>query len=89
MSSIGVKTSKRQCTPLKLNRYVYVLNCLEVRGPDTEYELRRHVIEQERLVDGLQHNGVIHKRSMVGILEGLTKVQLIEERDSYYYPKWI
>lgn len=30
----------------------------------------------------------MHKRSLIGILEGLKKIDVIEEDDSYYYPKW-
>jgi len=30
----------------------------------------------------------MHKRSLVGILEGLKKVDIIEELDDFFYPKW-
>ncbi len=40
-------------------------------------------------MENSQQNGVIHKRSMIGIIEGLKKVGLIEEVDECYYPKWV
>ena len=36
-SSLGIKQSKRQCTPLKLNRYIKVLNYLHQDGPLREF----------------------------------------------------
>lgn len=43
-SSVGVKQSKRQCTPLKLNRYIKVLNYLHIEGGMKESELRNLIV---------------------------------------------
>ncbi len=59
-----MKQSKRQCTPLKLNRYIKVLNCLEKEGGMRENELRNVIIKDEKEKD----IGTMHKRSLMGIL---------------------
>jgi hypothetical protein len=30
----------------------------------------------------------MHKRSLMGILEGLKSLNIIFEEDGYYYPEW-
>ena len=64
MSILGVKQSKRQCTPLKLNRYIKVLNYLHREGGMRESELRTLIVKDEEKLN----IGVMHKRSLVGIL---------------------
>ena len=45
LSILGVKQSKRQCTPLKLNRYIKVLNYLHREGGMRESELRALIVK--------------------------------------------
>ena len=49
-------------------------------------DLRRHIIDIEKDLDTYQ--GIIHKRSVIGILEGLKKIGLIYEIDDWFYPAW-
>lgn len=70
---MGIKQSKRQCTPLKLNRYIKVLNYLHREGGMRENELRGLIIKDEAAFN----IGVMHKRSLMGILEGLKNLDII------------
>lgn len=49
-------------------------------------DLRRHIIDVEKELE--QYQGIVHKRSIIGILEGLKKVGLIYEVDEWFYPAW-
>lgn len=73
ISSLGVKQSKRQCTPLKLNRYVKALNYLHREGGMRENELRALIVGDEKKFN----IGVMHKRSLMGILEGLKSLEIV------------
>ncbi len=85
LSILGVKQSKRQCTPLKLNRYIKVLNYLHREGGMKESELRALIVKDE-----VEFNvGIMHKRSLMGILEGLKSLEIIAEVDGIYQPGWI
>ena len=64
LSILGVKQSKRQCTPLKLNRYIKVLNFLQKNGGMRETELRTLIVKDETPFNV----GIMHKRSLMGIL---------------------
>ena len=33
-------------------------------------------------------NGIIHKRSVVGILEGLVRIGVLRREDECYFPRW-
>lgn len=85
ISSLGVKQSKRQCTPLKLNRYIKALNYLHREGGMRESELRALIVRDETKFN----IGIMHKRSLLGILEGLKSLQIISEEDGFYFPAWI
>ena len=85
LSILGVKQSKRQCTPLKLNRYIKVLNYLHLEGGMRESTLRALIVKDEALFNV----GIMHKRSLMGILEGLKNLGIIFEDDSFYYPGWV
>lgn len=50
-------------------------------------DLRRHIIDVEKEMESYQ--GIIHKRSVLGILEGLKKIGVIEEVEGWFYPKWV
>lgn len=84
LSILGVKQSKRQCTPLKLNRYIKVLNYLHRQGGMSESDLRALIVKDEV---GL-NVGFMHKRSLMGILEGLKGLDIIVEVDGIYQPGW-
>lgn len=80
-----MKQSKRQCTPLKLNRYIKVLNYLHRAGGMRESELRTLIVKDEEHFNV----GIMHKRSLMGILEGLKGLGIIVEENSFYYPGWV
>lgn len=85
LSVSGVKTvHKRTCTPIKLARYMKILNSLNIRWPQTHNELKRYIIEEEKNM----HNGTMHKRSIVGILDGLVMKGVLRKNDESYYPEW-
>jgi hypothetical protein len=75
LSILGVKQSKRQCTPLKLNRYIKVLNYLHRTGGMRETEMRGLIVKDEEHFNV----GIMHKRSLMGILEGLKGLGIIVE----------
>ena len=85
ISSLGIKQSKRQCTPLKLNRYVKALNYLHREGGMRENELRALIVGDEKKFN----IGVMHKRSLMGILEGLKSLEIVFEKEGFYYPAWV
>lgn len=86
ISSLGVKQSKRQCTPLKLNRYIKVLNYLHKEGGMRENELRSLIVRDETKFN----IGIMHKRSLLGILDGLKKLEIVtEDENGCYYPAWV
>lgn len=64
LSILGVKQSKRQCTPLKLNRYIKVLNYIHREGGMREADLRSLIVRDEAKFNV----GIMHKRSLMGIL---------------------
>ena len=61
-----------------------ILNSLNTRWPQTHNELKRYIIEEEKNM----HNGTMHKRSIVGILDGLVMKGVLRKNDESYYPEW-
>jgi len=62
-----------------------VLNYLHREGGMRESDLRNLIVKDEA-----QYNiGIMHKRSLMGILEGLKNLYIIYEEEGYYYAGWI
>ena len=81
----GIKSvNKRTCTPIKLARYITILNHLNYAWPEHHNNLKKLIIEQEKIMQ----NGIIHKRSIIGILEGLVDKGILRKVEEEYYPEW-
>lgn len=50
-----------------------------------ESELRALIVRDETKFN----IGIMHKRSLLGILEGLKSLQIISEEDGFYFPAWV
>lgn len=50
-----------------------------------ESELRALIVRDETKFN----IGIMHKRSLLGILEGLKSLQIISEEEGYYFPGWV
>lgn len=50
-----------------------------------ESELRALIVRDEAKFN----IGIMHKRSLLGILEGLKSLQIISEEDGFYFPAWV
>lgn len=50
-----------------------------------ESDLRNLIVRDE-----ISFNmGVMHKRSLLGILEGLKNLEIVAHEEGYFYPSWI
>ena len=45
-SANGTKTARRMCTPIKLIRYIKILNSLNSKWPQTHNELKKFIIDE-------------------------------------------
>ncbi len=76
MSNI-VRSAKRSCTPIKLNRYIKILNYLDLHWPQTHNSLKKFIIEEEKDIP----NGIMHKRSILSILDGLVAKGILRKEE--------
>lgn len=75
MSATGARSARRTCTPIKLVRYIKILNSLNMEWPQTDIKLKKYLIGEEMSLP----NGTMHKRSIVGILDGLVEKGILRK----------
>jgi hypothetical protein len=62
-----------------------VLNYIHNEGCMRETELRGLIVRDEARFNV----GIMHKRSLMGILEGLKGLGILNEEEGCYYPGWV